>query len=81
MGVNKKKKNPWFKLTGLHPLVNWAEDWAMRSMVVLSGAPLCGEALQSPRGFSALASLYYLARPTKTTVLPRLPLILALILT
>ena len=55
MGVNKKKKNPWFKLIGLHPLVNWAEDWAMRSMVVLSGVRLCGEALQSPRGFSALA--------------------------
>ena len=27
---------------------------------------------QSPRGFSALARLYYLARPTKTAMLPRL---------
>ena len=27
---------------------------------------------QSPRGFSALASLYYLARPTKTAMLRRL---------
>ena len=31
MGVNKKKKNPWFKLTGLDPLVNWAEDF--KSMI------------------------------------------------
>ena len=28
---------------------------------------------QSPRGFSALAHLYYLARPTKTAMLRRLP--------
>ena len=28
---------------------------------------------QSPRGFSALARLYYLARPTKTAMLRRLP--------
>ena len=28
--------------------------------------------LQSPRGFSALARLYYLARPTKTAMLRRL---------
>ena len=28
---------------------------------------------QSPRGFSALACLYYLARPTKTAMLRRLP--------
>ena len=27
---------------------------------------------QSPRGFSALARLYYLARPTKTAMLRRL---------
>ena len=29
-------------------------------------------ALQSPRGFSALARLYYLVRPTKTAMLRRL---------
>ena len=29
--------------------------------------------LQSPRGFSALARLYYLVRPTKTAMLRRLP--------
>ena len=28
--------------------------------------------LQSPRGFSALARLYYLVRPTKTAMLRRL---------
>ena len=26
MLLNNKKKNPRFKLTGLDPLVNWAED-------------------------------------------------------
>ena len=30
---------------------------------------------QSPRGFSALASLYYLARPTKTAMLRRLTIL------
>ena len=39
----QKKKNPRFTLTGLHPLVNWAEDWAMRSMVVLSRVRFCRE--------------------------------------
>ena len=39
----QKEKNPRFTLTGLHPLVNWAEDWAMRSMVVLSGVRFCRE--------------------------------------
>ena len=39
----QKEKNPRFTLTGLHPLVNWAEDWAMRSMVVLSRVRFCRE--------------------------------------
>ena len=55
---------------------------SQRSMAVLPGAPLSGKAAppqkktllppQSPRGFSALARLYYLAHPTKTAMLPRL---------
>ena len=40
---------------------------SLRSMAVLSS-----RAPQSPRGFSALARLYYLARPTKTAMLRRL---------
>ena len=44
---------------------------SLRSMAVLSSrAQLLPP--QSPRGFSALARLYYLARPTKTAMLRRL---------
>ena len=42
----------------------------LRSMAVLSGAPLSPG--QSLCGFSALARLYYFARPTKTAMLRRL---------
>ena len=54
---------------------------SLRSMAVLSSARRArtsGEAARkllppkSPRGFSALARLYYLARPTKTAMLRRL---------
>ena len=56
---------------------------SLRSVVVLLGAPLSGEAAktreqtatlpsQSPRDFSAPARLYYLARLTKTAMLRRL---------
>ena len=43
---------------------------SLRSMAVLSGAPLSPR--QSLCGFSALACLYYFARPTKTAILCRL---------
>ena len=43
---------------------------SLRSMAVLSGAPLSPR--QSLCGFSALARLYYFARPTKTAMLRRL---------
>ena len=48
---------------------------SLRSMVVLLGALMSGEPKisllppQSPSGFSALARLYYFARPTKTAML------------
>ena len=55
-------------------------NYSLRSMAVLSGALLSGEVAerreraaklppQSPRGFSALARLYCLARPTKAAML------------
>ena len=53
--------------------------WAsLRSMAVLLSRAQEGRSReippQSPRGFSALARLYYLARPTKTAMLRRLSL-------
>ena len=38
MLLNNKKKNPRFKLTGLDPLVNWAED--CKSMIDNMKCPL-----------------------------------------
>ena len=46
-------------------LSSWAQE--RRSSEIRALPP------QSPRGFSALARLYYLARPTKTAMLRRLP--------
>ena len=47
---------------------------SLRSIAVLSGALLSGEAAKnarSPSGFSALARLYDFAHPTKTAMLRR----------
>ena len=50
--------------------------------IVLNFSSLCSMAVlsllprQSPRGFSALAGLYYLAHPTKTAMLCRLQFLL-----
>ena len=57
-------------------VINMIEN-SLRSMAVLSSRAQERRshekfALQSPRGFSALARLYYLVRPTKTAMLRRL---------
>ena len=57
--------------------VAWRFCWAeRRSGVAAKFAREARENDQSPRGFSALARLYYLARPTKTAMLRRLVKIL-----
>ena len=54
--------------------VAWRFCWAGRRSGVAARKISCFKLLppQSPRGFSALARLYYLARPTKTAMLRRL---------
>ena len=61
------------------PEVRFEFPFSLNSMQFCRAGRTSGEAAgskirapQSPRGFSALARLYYLARPTKTATLHRL---------
>ena len=64
------KSRTWERRDEFHVKVRSSQVTSMRSMAVLSGALLSPP--QSLCGFSALARLYYFARPTKTAMLRRL---------
>ena len=76
----QKKKNNNNKTGAVYkPVITNVElqsTLSLRSMAVLSSRAQERRSReirpQSPRGFSALARLYYLARPTKTAMLRRL---------